>query len=308
MKEKIILFALIMMLASCTAVENNSQSNKLKVVTTVYPLYDFARNIAGETADVYLLLPPGSDPHTWEPKPSDIKKVSDADLFIYIGADLEPWMESVKEVLDEKTRVIDSSSLVTLIKADEHLAEEHDEEHLEEEHEHGEYDPHIWLDFNNDIKIVTKISDDLISLSPENKEAIEKNTGNYIAALNDLDQEYKTGLAACKHDTFITGGHSAFAYLAKRYGLEQVSVSGISPNAEPSPQTIVEIIETAKKENLKYIFFEALVNPKVADVISGEIGAQTLLLNPGHSDNTKDSFMSIMRSNLASLKTALECS
>ncbi len=304
----LLLTAILLFSVSCTKTAPLEKDRQIKIVTTVFPLYDFARNVVGDYAEIYLLLPSGSDPHSWEPKPSDIKKVADADLFIYIGAGLEPWMESVKEVLKKDAIVIDSSYLVDLKKSEGH--EEHDEqkeENDEEEHLNEEFDPHLWLNFNNDIKIVSKITKELIFLYPDEKEEITKNAEDYIEKLNELDQEYINGLSKCNHKIFITGGHSAFGYLAEKYGLEQIAVAGLNPNAEPSPQKLVEIVEIAKKEKINYIFFETLVSPKVSEVISKEIGAKTLLLNPGHSDNNNDSFLDIMKFNLDSLRQGLEC-
>jgi len=172
-------------------------------------------------------------------------------------------------------------------------------------------DPHIWLDPINAQTVVSNIADTLIKADPGNEATYRANSDKVRADLGTLDDQYKEGLKSCKRKEIITS-HAAFAYLAKRYGLVQVPLTGLSPEAEPSPARLQEIVQFAKDHNVKYIFFETLVEPKVSEVVAKEVGAQTLVLNPieGLTDaqvKAGADYMSIMRDNLANLKTALEC-
>lgn len=349
LKTKFIIVTLLLitlLLGGCTQNPiQNEQNGKLSIVTTIYPLYEFAKEVGKDKIEVTLLLPPGVEAHTFEPKPSDIIKVSKANLFIYTGAGMEPWAEDILQGVENKNLIIlDSSTKVNLIKFEEEhyeedetehkhneeelLNEEHHEEteheaedhpheeeidHAEEEHHHnGEYDPHIWLDFSNDTKIVLAIAEELARIDSNNKQFYLENANNYIKKLNELDDNYSKTLADCDHNEIITGGHSAFGYLAKKYSLETLSASGISPDSEPTPQKIKEIVDLIKEHKLNYVYFEELVNPSIAQAIANETGAKTLILNPAanltkEKFDGKTSFISIMNDNLLSLKTGLEC-
>ncbi len=342
-----IILIILMLLSGC--IENQptqEQTGKLSVVTTLYPLYEFAKEVGGDKIEVTLLLPPGAEAHTFEPRPSDIIKINKSQLFIYIGAGMEPWAEDIIQGIEnKKLLLLDSSKKVTLISSheEEHEHEEHPEEtheheevethehkletteetheheenleeHLEEEHEykHGEYDPHIWLDFSNDEKIVLAIAEELSKIDSNNKEFYYANANAYNLKLKELDANYSIALANCKHSEFISGGHNAFGYLAHKYNLESISAFGISPNSEPTPQSIKKIIDLTKEHKIKYIYFEKLINPKIAETIATEAKATTLVLNPAHNLQKEQfdlrvSFISLMQENLTSLKIGLEC-
>jgi zinc transport system substrate-binding protein len=328
------LFILLVLLFGCTENQPSPEDNgKLSIVTTIYPLYEFAREVGGDKINVTLLLPPGAEAHTFEPKPSDIIKINQADLFIYTGAGMEPWAQDILEGIDNKKLIImDASSKINLLAFDEHEHEEvetHEHEEVElhdhedevhaddthihtEEHHHGEYDPHIWLDFSNDLNIVSAIAEELSKLDPLNLEYYFSNANKYNLELKELDTNYAKAFLDCNHHEFINGGHDAFGYLAKRYNLETISASGISPNSEPTPQKMKEIIDLTKEKGIKYIYFEELVNPNIAQAIANEAGTQTLVINPAANLSREQldkntSFISVMKDNLKSLKTGLEC-
>jgi len=307
-----------------TTTQNNE---KIVIVTTLFPLYEFAKEAGGDNVEVTLLLPPGSEAHTFEPKPSDIIKINEADIFLYVGAGMEPWAHDILTGVNNKDLIIiEASSKAELIKSgesehmheeyyteEEHTAEEETHADTEEGHHHDEYDPHIWLDFSNDKKIISAIAQTLIQIDSNNEEYYKSNANSYIAKLNELDSAYSNSLTDCNHKEFITGGHNAFAYLAHKYSLESISAFGISPDSEPTPQKIKEIVDLTKEHNIKYIFFEKLVNPKMAETIAQEAGATTLILNPAHNllkeqFDQNVSFISLMKENLENLKTGLECS
>ena len=281
-------------------------AKKIRVVTSVFPLLEFAGAVSGERGEVSLLLPPGAEIHTWQPRPSDIIRLSSADLFIYIGADLEPWLHDLlKSVRNPSLRVLEASRGITLI----------DEEgivHNAHEHEHGVHDPHIWLDFKNDQRIVDKIAAVLSELDPEGSSVFKRNAFIYKEKLQKLDQKFKDGLKDCVHRTIILAGHGAFGYLARSYNLRQISLYGLSPDSRPTPKKLIKVVELAKKYRIKVIFFEIRVRDELAKVLAEEVGARTLVLNPG-ANLTKEqlksgkTFFDIMEANLENLKDGLDC-
>ena len=244
MKRTVMLIILAMaamgtaVLAGCTP-EVQKSSSKLQVVTTLFPLYDFARIIGGERAEVTMLLPPGMEPHSFEPKPNDIIRISKAGLFIYTNRYMEPWAETILKGIDHrKLRVVDAGQGVSFMKAssvDEHDQEGHDN-HATDVHS-GVVDPHIWLDFSNAGLIVNNILAGFVAADPAHALLYRDNAAGLNAGLAALDQRYRAGLSSCATREFLHGGHYTFGYLARRYGLEYHSLSGISSESEPSAAT-----------------------------------------------------------------------
>jgi zinc transport system substrate-binding protein len=281
-------------------------AKKIRVVTSVFPLLEFAGAVSGERGEVSLLLPPGAEIHTWQPRPSDIIRFSSADLFINIGADLEPWLHDLlKSIRNPNLRVLEASRAIPLI-------DEEDIVHNAPEHKHGVQDPHIWLDFKNDQMIVDKIAAVLSEMDPEGSSVFKKNAFLYKEKLQRLDQKFKDGLMDCVHQTLIFAGHSAFGYLARSYNLRQISLYGLSPDSRPTPKKLIKVVELAKKYRIKVIFFEIRGRDKLAKVLAEEVGARTLVLNPG-ANLTKEqlksgkTFFDIMEANLENLKDGLDC-
>ena len=296
-------FAFSVIFPGCS---NTEKSKKPRIVCSLFPLYEFARAVAGDRADTALILPPGVEPHSWEPKPSDFVAVSQADLFIYVHEVLEPWAANI-------VGSINRANLPDVLKVSEGLALlETSGETPGHKHHDQLYDPHIWLDLNHDQNIVKRISRSLSRIDPSHSAYYEKNAIAYNQALQAMDSQYQKALSNCRHHTFVFGGHSAFAYLAGRYGLRQVPLYGISSDSEPTPRRLAAIVEEAKDLGVEYIFFETMVNPKLATVIADEIGARTLVINPGANLTGKElaqgvTFLSIMARNLESLKKGLAC-
>lgn len=294
--------------------KTKTDSQKITVVTTLFPLYDFAKNIGQDKVEVSLLLPPGVEAHTFEPKPSDITKINNADIFVYTGEFMEPWAHDIIEGADKKVKVVDASANIEMMK-EEHEHEEEAEHHEAEEehgHEHGGVDPHIWLDFDNAKIMAENIAKTLSEIDPQNAEYYKNNLKSYQGKLSDLDNSYKNSLTTCQSKTIVYGGHYAFGYMGKRYGLAYESAYGISPDSEPSAQDLAGLISQIRTKKIAYVFFEELVSPKVAETLAKETGAGLLLLNPAHN-LTKDefekneSFLSIMEKNLRNLKIGLNC-
>jgi len=298
-------FFLILILFGFQA-QNLDAAKKIRIVTSVFPLLEFAEAVSGKRGEVSLLLPPGAEIHTWQPRPSDIIRLSSADLFIYIGADLEPWLHDLlKSVRNPNLRVLEASRGIPLI----------DEEgivHNAHEHEHGAHDPHIWLDFKNDQRIVGKIAAVLSEMDPKGSSIFKKNASAYKEKLRRLDQKFKDELKDCVHRTIILGGHAAFGYLARSYDLRQISLYGLSPDSSPTPKKLIDVVELAKKHRIKVIFFEIYVSDELAKVLAEEVGARTLVLNPGANLTKKQlksgkTFFDIMEANLENLKDGLDC-
>ena len=292
-------------IVSCqTKDEGISEGKKIKVITTLFPLYDFTKTIAGDKAVISLLLPPGVEAHSFEPKPGDILKINTADLFIYTGKYMEPWVENIlKGVDNKKLLVVDASNGAVML------------EGIEEDthkHEHGTIDPHIWLDLSNAQKMVDTIFEGLIKKDPENKDFYLKNAEGYKTKLRELDRQYRETLSHCKKDIFIHGGHFAFNYLAKRYNLKYIAAYKGSPDAEPTPKRIIELKKKMKEQHIQTIYYEELIIPRVAQVIANETGATLMKLHGAHNISKEDvgkgvTFISIMEENLNSLKVGLQC-
>jgi len=276
---------------------------KINVVTTLFPLYDFTKNIGKAKVEVSLLLPPGVEAHSFEPKPSDLVKINEADVFIYTGKFMEPWAEDiVKSVTNKNLIRVDSSQGIKMIPGVFHDADE----------PAGSFDPHIWLDFDNAKIMVSNILHALAAKDPAYINNYKQNSDDYGKKLSDLDSLYKTTLADCKGKEIVYGGHYAFGYLAHRYALKYLAAQGFSPDAEPTARDLSMLVEQIRKDNIKYVFFEELTSPKIAETIANETNTKLLLLNAAHNV-TKDqfvqgtSFLDIMKSNLDNLKVGLGC-
>lgn len=283
---------------------------KLTIVTTLFPLYDFAKAVAGDKANVTLLLPPGVEPHSFEPKPEDMVRMSNADVVVYTNEYMEPWAVKMLKTIATRPQVVDSGKGVTLMRSMTAGKEGHDAHG--QEGRSGGYDPHIWLDFENAQTMVQNIAVGLIERDPANLAYYEANSKAYQQQLHKLDQDYKSGLANCRTRTFLHGGHSAFGYLAKRYGLNYHSAQALNPDAEPTPHKLAELVKEMRINNLKYVYTEELLSPATAEMIARETGGKVLMLNAGHNIARGDlekgvTFISLMRQNLENLRKGLDC-
>jgi zinc transport system substrate-binding protein len=313
------MFVLLFAFEACQKTgQTTAEQKKLQIVTTLFPLYDLTKHITDDKATVTLLLPPGVEAHSFEPKPGDMMKINAADLFIYTGKYMEPWVENiVKSVDNKKLLVIDTSKGIALKEGSGDDDHDHQQIGLHKpegvyEHSHGKYDPHIWLDFVNAQKMVDNILEGLMQRDPVNKDFYVKNANAYKAKLQELDKQFKDALSRCKKDIFVHGGHFAFNYLAHRYNLHYISAYEGSPNAEPSPKRIIELKKTIQEHNIHYIYYEELIMPRIADIIAKETGAKLLKLNGAHNIGKDDleqgkTFMDLMEENLKNLKVGLEC-
>lgn len=277
-----------------------------EIIASFYPLEEFASNLVGEEK-IYSIIPIGMDPHDFEPTAQDIIKITNSKLLIYNGNGLEPWIEDFLSTEEGKeVRVLNISKHSDSLE----FEDEHTEEVGDPAHE-GDYDPHFWLDPVNAIEITNLLARELKTVYPDQTDEIEMNAKRYISELKTLDDEYSNQLARCEQRKIIVS-HDAFNYPAKRYNFEVVEISGISPESEPSAQKLAQIARLVKDEQIEYIFYETLVDPKLAQLIAIETGASTLVLNPienltHQEEEAGESYLSIMRSNLDNLKLAMKC-
>lgn len=303
MNKKILISVLVLLGAVALFIALPKSSNnhrvvgKLSVSTSFYPLYFFSSQIGGEKAVVTNITPAGSEPHDYDPTTRDIARITDGDMLVLNGS-VEAWGNKIQENL--------KGTSVTTVTAGKGLL-------TKQLNENGEKmsDPHVWLDPTLAKKEVTAITKGFIAIDPTNSSYYEANQKELEQKLDTLDQSYTTGLASCKSRTIITS-HAAFAYLADRYNLTQVAIAGLSPDEEPSSQQIAQVADFAKKNTIKYIFFESLVSPKLSETIASEIGAKTLVLDPleGISDDDikqGKNYFTVMADNLKNLQIALQC-
>lgn len=285
--------------------------DKITVVASFYPVYDFASKIGGDKVTVKNLVPAGTEPHDWEPAPSDITSLEHADVFVYSGAGMESWVTKVLGTLDNKNLVVaEASKGLTLRKwnADQNGADAKDAD--KGEHEGTVYDPHVWLAPENAKQEMKNIETALIKADPKDQSYFEDNYKTWSAKCDQLDQEYRDTLSALPNKAIVVS-HEAFGYLCDAYGLKQMGISGISPDVEPDPARMAEIQDFVKANHVKVIFSEDLVSPKVAQSIAKATGAKMELLNPleGLTDEelaAGDDYFSVMRQNLDTLKSALQ--
>jgi len=303
------LIAAVIIVTFSISIPSWAISDRLTVVASVFPLFDFAREVAGSAADVRLLLPPGVDPHSWEPKPSDIVDLSRADIFLYTSDKMEPWAGSIGRAVKGRNIVIlQVMSSLGFNTTDKSYKAAGAGETVKD---HGE-DPHFWLDLSLSGRAAQVIGQTLIGNDPGNRDSYASRALEYAGQLEKLDQAFKEGLEDCDSRKLVTGGHAAFGHLARRYDLEQVSVYGLSPDAEPSPRHLAGIVNLVRENSVRTVFSEEMMNPRMAQVLSQETGTKVRTLNPGANLTVAQwrsgvTFFDLMRKNLDTLKEGLGC-
>lgn len=289
---------------SAAANENNKNNEeKLTVVTTIFPVYDFVREVGGEYVSVTKLLPSGAESHSFEPTPSDIIAINDADLFLYTGEIMEPWAATVIEGIDSDSLVTGDVSLdVPLLRH---------EDSADEGGDHYDYDPHIWTDPTRAMIMVDHIAEYLSHCDVSHADEYRANAEAYKKDLSALDQKIQEIVATGKRDKIIFGGRFAFLYFVDRYGLEfDAAVDSCSEHSEPSAKKIAEIISEIEDEEIPVVYYEELTTPTVAQSISDDTGAKTLLFHSCHNVTEEEledgvSYLSLMRQNADNLREGL---
>lgn len=328
-------------LAGCGAGEetNTTDASKTTVYTTVYPLQYFTEQIGGDLVEVKTIYPPGADEHSYEPSQKDMMNLADSDLFFYVGLGLEGFVEKATTTLEnEHVTMVPVGESIHFEESSTETTESHDHEdesadsadthdhedestdsadthdHEDEStgsgdsHDHGDIDPHVWLDPLYSIEMAEAIKNELVQKLPEDEEELEANFNKLEKELQELHQEFLSATSDVEHKEFLVS-HAAFGYWEQRYGLEQISVAGLSSSNEPSQKELETIIETANEHEIHYIFFEQNVSSKLTEIVQNEIGAESLtlhnlsVLNEDDIEKGRDYF-SIMRDNIEALQTS----
>ena len=280
------------------------QGERIRVVTSFYPLAEFAAEVGGNRVTVSNITEGGIEPHDFEPTPADVVKIHSANLFIFNGSGFDPWAKKMQPELEKKgIAVLPITERFELIAG---TPEENDEGRKGEVR-----DPHIWLDpvlAGGEVEI---IRDALGRIDPNHAAEYEARAKEYLLRLTGLHETYQIGLTSCALQDIVVS-HTAFEYLAKRYGIRMIPIAGISPEEEPSPRQLTDIAKLAREKRIGYIFFETLASPKLAETIANEVGAQTLVLNPIEGLTREEAaqgetYLSLMEENLNTLRIALEC-
>lgn len=298
--------------------DSNADSQKLNIVATDFPGYDFARAITGTDANIKMLLNPGAESHSYEPTPADILAIQNCDVFIYVGGESDTWIDDVLSSFKNPQfvtfRMMDYSDVL-----EEDEDHEHHHEH-EEEHEHGatpepEYDEHIWTSPRNAIKIVTAMSDLLIQADIkkglDHHSSFETNTTEYQNKLHSLDEEFRSIAANGSRDTLVFGDRMPFLYFIREYGLHaEAAFSGCSTETEPSVATMEHLIHIVEEEQVPVVFYIELSSEKVADILVEETGVKKLLFHSCQSVTSEEfqngiTYLSLMEQNAQNLKEAL---
>lgn len=286
------------------------ENEKLNIVVTVYPVYDFAKEIVGDKANVSMLLSPGVEIHDYEPTPQDIIKIEESDLFFYLGENLEPWAETIISGVDSKENIKDISKDIKLIEK-ESFEEGHSIKEHEKHEEHSKYDTHIWLDPTKSIELVKNITQELCNKDKENADYYKENADAYIKKLEELDKNFEDIVANGKRKEIAFGGPFSYAYFIERYNLDFVTAyDSCGENSEPSVEKIFSVIEEIKKNEIPVVFYKELSSGNIVKTISEETGAEALELNSLHSLTAKqisdgENYLTIMSKNLENLKKAL---
>ncbi|TYB98341.1 zinc ABC transporter substrate-binding protein [Micromonospora sp. WP24] len=283
---------------------------RVDVVAAFYPLQFIAERIGGDAVRVTNLVKPGAEPHDLELTPSQVGEVSQAEVVVYLKGFQPALDEAVQQNAADRSFDVATVEPLRDAAAGGHQHEGEEGEEAEETAALGGKDPHFWLDPTRLATVADQLADRLGKADPDRAADFTSRAEALHADLAKLDTEYATGLKTCQRQEIVTS-HTAFGYLAERYGLEQVGITGLTPESEPSPQRLAEVAEEAREHKTTTIFFETLVSPKIAETIAAEVGAKTAVLDPIEGlteDGGSADYLSVMRTNLQALRTALVCS
>ena len=293
--------ATVFSLCACSSESgySNSDSGKLKIISTVFPPYDLARQIAGDNAESSILLPPGSEIHNYEPSAKDMIAIRNCDIFLYIGGENEQWAE--KLINSNDTENVTAVKLIDYVPT---LSED------EDEHEH-ETDEHIWTSPKNAQLMLSAVYDAICKVDPSNKQTYTKNKDAYAKQLSDLDNAYRSAVDNAKNKTIVLADKFPFRYLAHEYGLEFSSAfAACSDESEPGVSTMIKLTKTIKENNIPAVYYLEFSSTKIADTLCDETGATKLMLHSCHNVSKQDienniSYVDLMKQNLENLKLTL---
>ncbi len=313
MRKKLIsLLAVLLLVAftftGCTASEK-TDNGKINIVSTIFPQYDFAREITGDKANLKMLIQPGGESHTYEPTPQDIISIQEADVFLYIGGENDKWVEDILKSIDTtKIQVVKLIDCVELTCVGE--TEEHTHSHSKDDHSH-EFDEHIWTSPMNAKKMVETISNAICKADPENSDYYKENTATYCTKLIDLDTKIRNVVSSSTRNELVFGDRFPLIYFTNEYGLKYYSAfPGCSSETEPSASTIALLSDKVKQNNIPAILKIELSNSTVADTIANETSTKVLTFYSCHNlSKTQfengENYISMMTENIETLKIAL---
>lgn len=288
-------------LTAVAACDSGSVSDAdVSAVAAFYPLQFVTEWVGGDHVEVKNLTAPGAEPHDLELEPRQVADITDADLVVYLSGFQPAVDESISQQATETAlNVADATEL--------RHGESHDHDHGED-HDHGGVDPHVWLDPIKLADIADAVADRLTRIDPEHADDYTANVATLTDELTAVDEEYAAGLEQCRSRDIVTS-HAAFGYLADRYDLAQVSVAGLTPDTEPTSEAIRQVSDYVTEHEVTTVFYETLVDPGVAETIAAETGATTAVLDPieGLSADSREDYLSVMRSNLLTMEEALGC-
>ena len=301
--------ATVFSLCACSSESgySNSDSGKLKIISTVFPPYDLARQIAGDNAEISILLPPGSEIHNYEPSAKDMIAIRNCDIFLYIGGENEQWAE--KLINSNDTENVTAVKLIDYVPTLSEDEDEHDHDH-EHEHEH-ETDEHIWTSPKNAQLMLSAVYDAICKVDPSNKQTYTKNKDAYAKQLSDLDNAYRSAVDNAKNKTIVLADKFPFRYLAHEYGLEfSAALAACSDESEPGVSTMIKLTKTIKENNIPAVYYLEFSSTKIADTLCDETGATKLMLHSCHNVSKQDienniSYVDLMKQNLENLKLTL---
>lgn len=296
---------------------------KITIVATLFPQYDFARQIAGEYAKVVLLLPPGTESHSYDLRPADMITIKECDMFIYTGKYMEVWAQSIIDSLDDTVAVVDASERIELVREEDYgiggHTHEHDADNGNESGDdekparahHHEYDPHIWTNPVYAMQMVENIAEALCGTDPAHAAQYRENAGEYIGRLKELDAAFREVAQNTEQNTIYFGGRFAMSYFVREYGFDCVSAyHDCSAESEPSISSVMKLIDEMTEHGAKAVYYEELTDPKVARTVAEETGTQLILLHSAHNVTRREfesgiSYLDIMWQNVDNLKEGL---
>lgn len=296
-----ILALFLLCLTACGTGESGRDTGKISIVAANFPAYDFARHVCGDTGDVSLLLPPGSESHTYEPTAQDILKIQNCGLFIYTGGESDAWVDKILNSLDRKIPTLKMMDCVSVIQED----AEHEGAELE-------YDEHVWTSPSNAAKITEQIKNQLCAIDDTHKNTYEKNSAAYISEINQLDEDFMAFFQTVQNKTMVFGDRFPLIYFTQRYGIQHYAAfPGCAEHTEANGATIAMLIEKIKEENLTAVYYIEFSNHNIADSIAESTGAQTALFYTCHNISKQQlsdgaTYVSLMRENLATLKNTMK--
>ncbi len=296
-----------------------TSENSIKIIATLFPQYDFAKVLTKDVdgVNIRLLMPPGAEAHNYEPTPKDIADIQNADVFMYTSFAMEPWVEKMLTQIGPNTLVINVTKDVQYLTGEElglDIHEEADSAASGDSHEHNplSVDPHVWLDPSNAAIMAENVAKGLVQKLPEKSDTINDALKNYQSELSQLDQDIQTSLDKYPDRSIIFAGHYAFGYFSKKYNVPYHSpYDGFAPDAEPAPQKIAEMVDLMRSEKQTTVFYEELIDPKIARIIANETGAKLVMLHAAHNVSKDDlknqiTYLQIMQENLLKLEEGLK--